>query len=727
MPRRLLNQITAIALPQTRDSQTPAHELNQPMKLALVHTPSVWVTSIPLGVAYLKAYLHRERPDVSVRILDLNNHLFKNAKQRLAGLCARCPRQADPTCVPPELFFQGDAISEAEAVFYDPAAFEDKERYAEAFAFYNEYYSWAMRCLDTVLKPFVARPDARLDPTIRALLRPDLDAIAAESPDLVGFSAMTMQIAYSLALAKLVKEELSLPIVLGGHFVSVYDPAEVMRANPFIDYIIYKEGEQGLAGLIQNLDAATFDDVPNLVHRNGDNIVVNKEGWVRKVNDLPFPDLADYQLGSYFSPSPVVPILFSRGCHWGNCAFCEESTAITKYRTRTPENVVDEMEQRIQDNAVRYFLFCDQTITATSLERLADEILARGLDVRYGFSGFYASRQVTREVLEKAHVSGCRWLYIGAESLTQRLIELMAKGTEAGHVLDVIRWCREIGILPFTSYFFGFPTQTADEVKQEARIAKDNAAFFTIPGDGGEFYLTAGSAICRHPEKYSVDQIETHAAFATPTGTITSISPRYRAPGLSGSQAKRLFLETVGDDYPYEAGAFWSHFVILGDHNVDLVFPREYYRARLARPMRRFADTMRQRGAVMVDEQGPHVAKLNYHLGLLYASEGDNTRALAPLRRAAQLASESPAALRALAASALEVGNHAEALQAAERAIALGEDDIAIHTLVASCHECRNDPAAALETYRRLTRRFPTKVALLREIGRLSKLAGARP
>ncbi len=694
------------------------------MKLALVHTPSVWVTSIPLGLAYLKAYLHRTQPDVAVRILDLNNRFFKDARQRLAGLCTRCPRQADPTCVPPELFFSGEALAEAEAVFHDPAAFGDKDRYAEAFALYNEYYGWAMRCLDTVLKPFVARHETRLDPAIRALLRPDLEAIAAESPDLVGFSAMTMQIAYSLALARLVKEELGVPIVLGGHFVSVYDPAEVMRANPFIDYIIYKEGEEGLAGLIQNLDRGEFDGVPNLVHRRGDEVVVNKEGWVRKVNDLPFPDLGDYEIGSYFSPSPVVPILASRGCHWGKCAFCEESTATAKYRARTPQNVVDEMEQRVRDHGVRYFLFCDQTITATSLDRIADEILARGLDVRYGFSGFYPSRQVTREILAKAHAAGCRWLYIGVESLTQRLINLMDKGTECDHVLDVIRWCRELGILPFASYFFGFPTQTADEVKEEARIARQHAAFFTIPGDGGEFYLTTDCDIYRHPEKYSVDQLETHTSFATPTGLITSISPRYRAPGLSGSQAKRLFLETVGDDYPYEAGAFWSHYVILGEHNVDLVFSREHYRARLARPMRWFADHMRPRGGVVADEHGPHVAKLNYHLGTHYAGEGDHAQALAPLRRAAQLASASPAALRALATTALEVGHDAEALEAAGRAIALGEDDPGIHTLVASCHERRGDPGAALEIYRQLARRFPSKVALFRHIGRLSKLVG---
>jgi tetratricopeptide (TPR) repeat protein len=142
--------------------------------------------------------------------------------------------------------------------------------------------------------------------------------------------------------------------------------------------------------------------------------------------------------------------------------------------------------------------------------------------------------------------------------------------------------------------------------------------------------------------------------------------------------------------------------------------------------MRRYADAMRRDGDAALDEQGPHAAKLSYHLGMFHAGEGDPERALAPLRRAAQLASASPAAQRALATVELQAGNAAEALQAAERAIALGENDIAIYSLVASCHERRGEPGAALEVYRQLTRRFPTKVDLHRQVGRLSKLVEAQ-
>lgn len=693
-------------------------------KLTLVHTPSVWMTSIPLGLAYLKAYLGRELPEVEVSILDLNQAFFAAADRRLRGLCGACPRRAELGCAPPELFWASGEVAAAEAAFRAPATFDDKQRYAEAFAVHNEYYGQAMRCLDTVLKPFVARVPSPLDPAVRALLEPDLRAIAATCPDVVGFSAMTMQIAYSLALARLVKEELGVPVILGGHFVSVYDPAEVMRANPFLDYAVYKEGEQGLAGLLRNLDGGELAGVPNLVWRDGERIVVNPEGWLRKLDELPFPDFSDYPLTEYASPTPVVPILHSRGCHWGRCAFCEESTAQSKYRVRSAANVVDEMQARVRDHGARYFLFCDQTITATSLERLADELLRRGLDVRYGLSGFYSSRQVTRELLAKAYASGCRWLYLGVESLTQRLVDLMGKGTETEHVLEVVRWCRELGILPFCSYFFGFPTQTADEVRGEARQARAHAAYFTLPGDGGEFYLTQGSDIYRHPEKYSVDQLDTPVAFATPTGTITSISPRYRAPGLSGAQARRLFFEEVGEDYPYEAGAFWSHFVLLADRGVDLVFPRATYRARLARPLAQVARRAPGASAALADGDPQVGAKAGFQLGAALLAEGDAVAALAPLRQAAALAPTSLPVLRALAAAEHQAGDAAAALAAAGRAIALGDDDPTLCALAAACHERRGELAEALAIYRQLARRFPQKLVLLRQVGRLARLLG---
>lgn len=695
------------------------------LRLTLVHTPSVWVTSIPLGVAYLKSYLARELPAVSVRILDLNHRFFRDAGARLPGLCARCPRAGDPTCLPPELLLATGAVAKAEAAFHRPETYDAPLAYAESFALHNEYYGQAMRCLDTVLKPFVARAPSPLTPAVRELLAPDLRAIAEERPDVVGFSAMTMQIAYSLALARLVKEELGIPVVLGGHFVSVYDPAEVMRANPFLDYVIYKEGEQGLAGLLQHLDDQELHEIPNLVYRRGEQVIVNPERTLRKLDGLPIPDFSDYALDEYASPSPVVPILHSRGCHWGRCAFCEESVAASKYRVRSASDVVDEMQARVSAHGIRYFLFCDQTITATSLDRLAEELLQRGLDVRYGLSGFYASRQVTRELLVKAHASGCRWLYLGVESLTQRLVDLMSKGTDTEHVLQVIRWCRELGIMPFASYFFGFPTQTADEVRQEAQTALAHADIFSLPGDGGEFYLSRDSDIYRHPEKYSVDQLETHLAFSTPTGSITSISPRYRAPGLGGAQARRLFLDTVGDGLPYEAGAFWSHFVILADRGVKLVFSREVYRERLARPLAPVIRALAEQPPPAA-HGSPLALKLDYQLGTALLADGAAAAALPALRRATCAAPDSLPLLRALATAEKAAGDVDAALAAAVRALALGDPDPSLHVLAAACHEQRGELAAALELVRQLAQRFPGKLTVARQLGRLTRLAQAR-
>jgi len=700
------------------------------MKLCLVHSPCVWPTTIPLGVACLKGYLGRVQPDVEVRILDLNHRFFQTAAERLPGLCQYCPRRNDPTCAPPELFFAGGNLSQAEKLFRDPERFFDKERYAESFVFYNAYYRQVLRCIDTVLMSVLANANPSAEQAVRRLLEPDLEAILAESPDLIGFSASTMQIAWSMTLAEMVARETSIPIVLGGYFVSVYDAVEVMQTHPAIDYIVYKEGELGLAGLVESLPGAELDEVPNLVYRKNGEIIVNPERWVDDLSEIPYPDFSDFAIGDYLSPYPVLPILSSRGCHWGRCAFCEDGPNYAKkYRIRSPESVVDEMQLRAETDGVRYFLFCDQTIPAKSLERLAAAITARGLDVRYGFSGFRASRKVTPEILEKAYASGCRWLYFGVETLTQRLLDAMGKGTEVDHVLDVIRWCRELGITPYVSYFWGFPTQTADEVKEEARACMRNRDFFSVPDDGGVFYLAKGSDVYRHPEKYDVEAIADRISFATETGKITSVAPTYRAKkGLTGAEAKALFQHEAGENLPYETGGFWSHLVILGDRRVDLIFPREYHRTRLAQPLRPYAEHVAEHGDSLLDgeERGPQVAKLRYQLACAHSQAGRHEAAREQYQRTVEAFPDSPVVHRALAETLFRLGAYEEAIAPARRVIELGTKELAAYSLLASCLERAERFDEALQVYQSALQTFPKQAALFRQVARLRRLA-AKP
>jgi hypothetical protein len=558
------------------------------MTVCLVHPPFAWPITVPLGLAYLKAYLQRECAGLEPVVLDLNNRLF-HAPERLVGLCALCPRRGDPGCVPPERFLDGGRLARVHDFFHRDEGFYDAERQAANGALLRQFASQVERCGEALFGAALGHPDVPLAPALRRLLAPDLEAILALRPELVGFSAINSQIGWALGLARLVKAESGVPVVLGGYFVSAFGPTDVMQTFPFLDYVINKEGERGLAALVAGRRGGALAEVPGLVYRDGSRIVANPEGCVERLDDLPPPDFGDLRLEGYFNPVPVAPVLASRGCYWCRCAFCaHRENYARRYRVRSADDIVAELAARVAQG-VRHFLFVDEAIVPRHLRQLATAILDRGLEVRYGVCGLRPARSVTRETLALAHASGCRWIYFGVESLTQRLLDLMDKGTQLDHVLRILGWCRELGIEPFVSYFVGFPSQTAAEVRAEARLCREHPELLAIPDDGGVFYLARGSKVHRDPARYGVE-VEERISFASPTGMLTSIAPAWRPRlGLTGNEARRLFVRELGAEHPYTAGGYWTHLLLDADRGVRLTFPRARYAATIAPPLRPLA------------------------------------------------------------------------------------------------------------------------------------------
>jgi hypothetical protein len=87
---------------------------------------------------------------------------------------------------------------------------------------------------------------------------------------------------------------------------------QLLKIFNFIDFIIYKEGELGLVGLINNLKTGRFYKVPNLIYRKGNEVIENKESAMCDLDKIPFPDFSDYNLKAYFGPRPVLSTLLAK-------------------------------------------------------------------------------------------------------------------------------------------------------------------------------------------------------------------------------------------------------------------------------------------------------------------------------------------------------------------------------------------------------------------------------
>lgn len=112
-----------------------------------------------------------------------------------------------------------------------------------------------------------------------------------------------------------------------------------------------------LAGSLENIQ-----DVSGLCFRQPDGKIIKNpsRGNPDKLDELPFPKRTTFH--QYFG-KPIASILSSRGC-WRDCAFCSinawyKQGGGKKFRFRSVENIVEEMDILYHTYGVRIFNFQD--------------------------------------------------------------------------------------------------------------------------------------------------------------------------------------------------------------------------------------------------------------------------------------------------------------------------------------------------------------------------------
>ena len=76
--------------------------------------------------------------------------------------------------------------------------------------------------------------------------------------------------------------------------------------------------------------------------------------------------------------------------------------------------------------------------------------------------------------------AGCREIYLGAESGSNRILELVGKGFRTSQVLRAVRLCKEVGLHVFVSFILGFPWETRETVRKTLQFAETLDAHDTI-------------------------------------------------------------------------------------------------------------------------------------------------------------------------------------------------------------------------------------------------------
>jgi radical SAM superfamily enzyme YgiQ (UPF0313 family) len=255
---------------------------------------------------------------------------------------------------------------------------------------------------------------------------------------LVGFTTTCINIKLVADLSKEIKKgSPETTIVYGGHMATFSDE-QIMKEIPYCDIIIRGEGEVTIQELVKSLEQKTdLSGIKGITYRrpSSEEIVKNEDRpLIEDLDKLPFPARDQFEN----TRQQYMRLCSSRGCY-GNCAYCSNFVGRKhkgqRWRGRSPENIVDEIEYLVNKYNFHTFDFVDSTFEdppdgsgKSRIRRIANEIIDRNLNIFYNCC-FRAEnwKEQDHELLDVLVKSGLEKINIGFEAGNNKSLKIFNK------------------------------------------------------------------------------------------------------------------------------------------------------------------------------------------------------------------------------------------------------------------------------------------------------------
>ncbi|MCA9792114.1 MAG: radical SAM protein [Candidatus Eremiobacteraeota bacterium] len=327
--------------------------------------------------------------------------------------------------------------------------------------------------------------------------------ILAQNPRYIGISISSFsQVIAGLTLARHLRRlaPAGCHLNIGGNLFQRVK--EVLAQRPafftaFCDSLVVGPGEGPVTALLEG----PLDQVPDLLYLDSGQVKATAHARPLKVNETGIQDLAGLPLERYLAPVPVVCVRASVGCYWSKCTFCDTFYGVEKER-KSLDRLMDELRHLKTNYGVRHFQFIDDCIPPARARAIADRLLQEQLDIHW-FCNARLENGFTPDLMTHLKRAGLTMVLWGFESGSQRILDLIAKGTPEQDRYRALRNSAEAGLWNFAYIFFGFPTETVAEARSTITALCEHRDIIHSYGRS-VFTLGKHSILNREREKYGI-------------------------------------------------------------------------------------------------------------------------------------------------------------------------------------------------------------------------------
>lgn len=329
------------------------------------------------------------------------------------------------------------------------------------------------------------------------------EKIKEYNPKLIGLSTATLIFRKTRETAAYFKKFFpQIPIVIGGPHLSSF-PLITLEFKEF-DFGIVGEGEITICELAEALESKRdLSGVKGLVFREEDKIVKTEpREFIFNLDNLPFPSWHLLRLEKYHDiltkRERFATMISSRGCPFG-CIYCDPQCRMgKKFRARSPENLIKEIELLYNKYQIREICFYDDTFTVDKdrVIKFCQELIKRGFDLVWECRTRVDC--VNEELIKIMKEAGCYRIRFGIEAANEEILKILEKGINKEQIRNAFKWCKKYGVETFAYFMLGCPEETKETLQESINLALEidpDYIMFSptlVQGQDSELYKWAG-------------------------------------------------------------------------------------------------------------------------------------------------------------------------------------------------------------------------------------------
>ena len=255
-----------------------------------------------------------------------------------------------------------------------------------------------------------------------------------------------------------------------------------------IDFVVIGEAENTILELVNNLKQgfSKLEKIKGLAFIKNNKVVITPaRPIIEDLDSLPLParhllPMNEYAIAVKENPlrgvikKPWTIMITSRGCPF-SCVFCTHHTVWgRKWRGRSPQNVVAEIEHLVNIYGIKQIDFLDDNMTLdrNRMECICDLIIKKGIHVEWFTPSGVRADTLDELLLRKMKKAGCKKIRLAPESGVQKIVDtIIKKNLDLKSVEKAVRICKKIGLKVGCFFVIGLIGETKDDIKATINFA----------------------------------------------------------------------------------------------------------------------------------------------------------------------------------------------------------------------------------------------------------------